>query len=57
MGARPSWYRAAVAAELLHVPLWEVLERSTWYQDVAHIKAQAENQAQEQLEQMRRKGY
>lgn len=56
-GECPDWYSAFVAADLLHAPVWEVIERSIWYQDKAHIKAIAEREAQKQLDVLRHKGY
>lgn len=35
MGYVPDWYYLVRAADRLHAPVWDVIEHSIWYQDIA----------------------
>lgn len=39
-GSCPSWYRLILAADRLHVPVWELAEKPAYWTDIA-LKAQA----------------
>jgi len=53
MGVCPDWYALFVAADTLHVPPWELLEQSIWWQRKAIILNAASHQGRAMKEQMK----
>lgn len=54
MGEPPEWWSSMQAARYLGVPWWELTKRSIWWRDKAIIAMNAENQAQDIINNSRR---
>lgn len=49
MGELPDWYALLMAARYMHVPPWELLERSSCWREWALDAIAAENMAEKNL--------